>query len=149
VTGADPALGGGTERIRAVGELAYLDTSAYVKLVLREPERAALEAALRRWPARISSVLLRVEAERACARYGEQPWVERARDGLASLALLPLDEAVLRGAAALRPAGLRTLDAIHLATALSTGRRLGVLFSYDDRLCDAARDAGVPVERPA
>lgn len=131
------------------GELAYLDTSAYVKLVLREPEHVALVQALEGWPARISSSLLRVEAERAAARYGEQPWVERARAGLASLALLPLDEQVLGAAAALRPAGLRTLDALHLATALSTGRRLGVLFSYDDRLCDAARAAGVAVERPA
>jgi predicted nucleic acid-binding protein len=130
------------------GGLAYLDTSAYVKLVLREREHAALARALEAWPSRISSALLRVEAERACARYGDVEWVERARSGLTSLALLPLDDDVLRAAGELRPAGLRTLDAIHLATALSTGRRLGVLFSYDDRLCDAASAAGVPVERP-
>lgn len=133
----------------AAGALAYLDTSAYVKLVLREPEHDALRQALVRWPARISSVLLRVEAERACARYGEQPWVQEAQAGLRALSLLPLDERVVRAAAGLRPAGLRTLDAIHLATALSTGRRLGVLFSYDERLCAAASDAGVPVQRPA
>jgi uncharacterized protein len=132
-----------------VGALAYIDTSAYVKLVLREPEHTALQRALERWPARISSVLLRVEAERACARYGEQPWVQRAHAGLRAVSLLPLDERVVVAAAGLRPAGLRTLDAIHLATALSTGRRLGVLFSYDERLCAAASDAGVPVQRPA
>lgn len=131
------------------GPLAYLDTSAYVKLVLREPEHAALARELERWPARISSALLRVEAERACARYGDGGWVERARVGASSLALLPLDDAVLRAAARLTPPGLRTLDAIHLATALSTGRRLGVLFSYDDRLCEAAQAAGVAVARPA
>lgn len=131
------------------GELAYLDTSAYVKLVLREAEHVALARALEAWPARISSALVRVEAERACARYGERPWVERARAGLGSLSLLPIDDGVLRAASALRPAGLRTLDAIHLATALSMGRRLGVLFAYDERLCAAAEAAGVPVQRPA
>jgi predicted nucleic acid-binding protein len=131
-----------------VGAVAFVDTSAYVKLVLGEPEAAALDRALRDWPAHVGSALLRVEAERACARHGEQ-WVARARTGLGGYALLPLDDGVLRAAAVLRPPALRTLDAIHLATALSLGRRLGVLFSYDDRLCDAARDVGVPVARPA
>jgi predicted nucleic acid-binding protein len=132
----------------AEGGLAYLDTSAYVKLVLRESEHVALAGALERWPARISSALLRVEAERTCARYGG-PWVERARAGAATLALLPLDDDVLAAAGELRPARLRTLDALHLATALSVGRRLGALFSYDDRLCAAAEAAGIVVERPA
>lgn len=130
------------------GEIAFLDTSAYVKLVLGEPEAPALDRALRRWPAHAGSALLRVEAERACARHGEE-WVARARAGLGGYALLPIDDDVLSAAAALRPAALRTLDAIHLATALSVGRRLGVLYSYDDRLCDVAAAAGVPVERPA
>lgn len=134
---------------RPRGELAYLDTSAYVKLVLREPEHAALARALERWPARFSSVLLRVEAERTCLRYGAGPWVERARAGIASLALLPLDDDVLAAAAQLPPPLLRSLDALHLATALSVGRRLGVLFSYDERLCAAAGAAGIAVERPA
>ena len=130
------------------GEIAFVDTSAYVKLVLGEPEAPALGRALRDWSTHVGSALLRVEAERACARHGEQ-WVARARTGLGGYALLPLDDGVLAAAAGLRPAGLRTLDAIHLATALSIGRRLGVLFSYDDRLCDAASAAGVPVARPA
>jgi predicted nucleic acid-binding protein len=75
--------------------------------------------------------------------------VERAREGLPALSLLPLDDVVLRAAAALQPAELRTLDALHLATALSIGRKLAVLFSYDDRLCAAATAAGVAVARPA
>ena len=132
----------------SAGAIAFVDTSAYVKLVLGEPEAPALDRALRAWPAHVGSVLLRVEAERACGRHGEE-WVARARQGLGGYALLQLDDAVLRAAAALQPATLRTLDALHLATALSIGRRLGVLFSYDDRLCDAASAAGVAVERPA
>lgn len=130
------------------GEIAFVDTSAYVKLVLGEPEAPALDRALRGWSTHVGSALLRVEAERACARHGEQ-WVARARTGLGGYALLPLDGGVLTAAAALRPSALRTLDAIHLATALSLGRRLGVLFSYDERLCAAASAAGVPVARPA
>jgi predicted nucleic acid-binding protein len=130
------------------GSLAYLDTSAYVKLVLREPEHVALARALERWPARISSALLRAEAERACARYGPA-WARRAREAVATLALLPLDEAVLAAAGELAPPALRTLDALHLATALGVGRRLGVLFSYDERLCAAASAAGIAVERPS
>jgi uncharacterized protein len=135
--------------VSAVGQrqLAYLDTSAYVKLVLDEPERPALARALRACPAHISSVLLRVEAERACARYGPA-WVERAQAGFRGVSFLPLDEAIVGSAAALRPAELRTLDAIHLATALSVGPRRCLLFSYDDRLCAAAAAAGMPVERP-
>ena len=128
--------------------VAYLDASAYVKLVLREPGYEVLLRALDRWPAHVSSVLLRTEAERGCARYGER-FRERALAGLKTVALLPLDEAVLAAAGALRPVELRSLDAIHLATALSVAVRRCVLFSYDDRLSTAAAAAGVPVERPA
>jgi hypothetical protein len=130
------------------GEIAFVDTSAYVKLVLGEPEAPALDEALRGWRAHVGSALLRVEAERACARHGEA-WVARARVGLGGYALLPIDDRVLAAAAALQPPALRTLDAIQLATALSIGRRLGVLFSYDERLCTAAAVAGIAVERPA
>jgi uncharacterized protein len=129
-------------------QLAYLDTSAYVKLVLEEPEHLALAQALRGCAGRISSVLLRVEAERACGRYGES-WAARARAGLGGVSFLPIDEAIVRAAATVRPSELRSLDAIHLATALSVGPRRCVLFSYDDRLSTAAEAAGVPVERPA
>jgi predicted nucleic acid-binding protein len=130
------------------GAIAFVDTSAYVKLVLGEPEAPALDRALRAWSAHAGSTLLRVEAERACARYGEE-WVARAREGLGGYALLPIDDGVVRAAATVPPATLRTLDAIHLATALSVGHRLGVLFSYDERLCDAARAAGIAVEQPS
>ncbi len=95
----------------------------------------------------MSSRLLTVESVRACARYGPR-FAARALAGLADLALLPLDDAVLRAAAALEPPGLRSLDAVHLATALSLGDRLGVLVCYDERLLDAARAAGVTVVAP-
>ena len=64
------------------------------------------------------------------------------------MSLLPLDEAVLARAKTIAPAQLRTLDAMHLATALSLGTDLAVLVSYDDRLNDAAQAAGLTVLSP-
>lgn len=96
----------------------------------------------------MSSALMLVEAVRACARYGDE-YAEAARSGLEAVALLPIDDHVLERAAGLRPQGLRSLDAIHLATALSLEADLGVVLSYDERLCEAARDCGLRVECPA
>ncbi len=131
-----------------MGTIAYLDTSAYVKLVLGEPESAALREELSRWPARVSSRLLIVESLRACSRYGAA-FAARADAGLSDLALLPMDDALLHAAARLEPSSLRSLDAIHLATALSIRDRVGVVFCYDARLADAAECAGLVVARPA
>jgi predicted nucleic acid-binding protein len=119
-----------------------------VKLPLREREHAALRVDLSQWDGLASSALLRVEAERACARYGAR-FVARVHASLERALLLPLDDTVLDAAAALEPATLRSLDAIHLATALSLGDDLGAMYVYDDRLAAAARAAGIRVEAPA
>ena len=74
--------------------------------------------------------------------------MDRAEAGLSGLALLPIDDRVLHAAATVGPPGLRSLDAIHLATALSVRERLGVLFCYDERLAEAAASAGISVARP-
>ena len=60
-----------------------------------------------------------------------------------------MDDTVLAIARRLDPSELRSLDAIHLATALSIGGDLGALFSYDDRLAAAATAAGLRVLAPA
>ncbi len=127
--------------------LAYLDTSAYVKLPLREPEEVALRGELAEYGGYVSSALLGVEAVRACARYGER-YVEQARAWLLDVALLPLDDSLLDQATAIDPAGLRSLDAIHLATALSVRDDIGAFFSYDERLREAAADHRLPVCPP-
>ncbi len=88
-----------------------------------------------------------VEAVRACRRLGDEV-AASAEAGLADLALLPLDPAVLAVARRLDPPELRSLDAIHLATALSIGPDLGAVFSYDDRLIAAALAAGLTVLSP-
>lgn len=118
-----------------------------MKLPLREPEVKALLHALADWEGYVSSALLGTEAIRACRRYGEQ-YAEYARSFLEGLALLLLDDAVLDQAASIDPAGMRSLDALHLATALSIREDIGVLFTYDERLATAAASHGLPVAQP-
>ena len=60
-----------------------------------------------------------------------------------------VDDAVLDGAAAIDPAELRSLDAVHLATALGIGERLDGVVTYDARLREAADLAGLTVLMPA
>jgi predicted nucleic acid-binding protein len=119
-----------------------------VKLPFREAEHVALRRELRRWGGLASSALLSVEARRAAGRYGPR-YVGRVSEALAGVSLVAIDDRVLAAAAALEPAELRSLDAIHLATALSLGGDLGVMYVYDERLADAARAVGVRVEAPA
>jgi predicted nucleic acid-binding protein len=127
--------------------LAYLDSSAYVKLPLREVGHEALLEELAEWDGYVSSSLLAVEAIRACGRYGIE-YATEARAFLEGVALLPLDDAVLDGAASLDPAKLRSLDALHLATALSVRNEIGVFLAYDDRLVAAAVSHGLAVSGP-
>jgi predicted nucleic acid-binding protein len=124
-----------------------VDTSAYVKLPLGEPEADALRAELQQWDGAVSSALLAVEAVRACARYGPA-YAEQARMGLPTVALLPLDDDVLAAAAALEPSSLRSLDALHLATALSVREDVGAVLAYDGRLLEAAASAGLATASP-
>jgi predicted nucleic acid-binding protein len=118
-----------------------------VKLPLQETELGALIGQLAEWDGYVSSALLGVEAIRACQRYGEG-YAEDARSFIVDVALLPLDDAVLDEAASLGPTRLRSLDALHLATALSIRDEIGALFTYDDRLAEAAADRGLVVAQP-
>ena len=130
------------------GALLYLDSSALVKVMVPEPESRALREALRSWPELVSSVVAEIEVERVGRRLGGGA-IRRARSVLARIAHVELDEEVRRRAAALGPAELGTLDAIHLATALTLGDDLGALCAYDTRLLDAAAATGVDVVAPA
>jgi predicted nucleic acid-binding protein len=129
--------------------VAYLDSSAFVKLVGREPESGAFVRELRRWGRRTASELLRVEVLRAARRHSSP--VDPLRLGLELLrgvTLQPLTGAVMQRAVKLDPVQLGTLDALHLATALDLGSQLGAFFTYDRRLGAAAREAGLPVLAP-
>ncbi len=118
-----------------------------MKLIVEEPESGALHRELGRWSAWTSSALLGVEAVRACRRWGDSV-ADSADASLSDVALVPMDDAVLAAARRLDPIELRSVDAIHLATALSIGTDLGALFSYDDRLTAAAVAAGLYVLTP-
>jgi uncharacterized protein len=129
------------------GQLLYLDSSAIVKLVVPEPETQALRELLRSWPERVSSVVARIEVGRVARRIGGGA-VRRARTVLSRIALVGLDEPVVRLAAALGPSELRLLHAIHLATAISLRRDLGALCAYDVRLGSAAVAKSIEVLTP-
>jgi len=128
----------------------YVDSSALLKLVLSEPESPALEQALSRWPDRISSVLLPIECRRIVLRAGNPPEVvDRLAKELSGVALIRLEEAVQTLAGTIGPPRLRSLDAIHLASALSIGDYPEAFVTYDERLADAARAVGLNVLMPA
>ena len=118
-----------------------------MKLIVDEPESVALYEELAGWSAWTSSALLGAEAVRACRRLGEAV-ADSAEASLSDIALIPMDDQVLAVARRLDPSELRSLDAIHLATALSIGTDLGALFSYDDRLAAAAAAEGLRVLAP-
>jgi uncharacterized protein len=127
----------------------YLDTSAVLKLIVQEDESDALEAWLgeRGNVPRATSALTRVELVRACRRL-DPDLVPAATGLLRGLDTVPLRDRVLDTAAALPDRDLRSLDALHLASALTLGDALDVLVAYDHRLLDAAARAGVPTGAP-
>lgn len=121
----------------------YLDTSALMKLVVAEPETEALRAwlaAADREP--VSCDLARTELMRAVRRLAPDR-VVRAREVLDAVTLLQVTTADFEEAGRLEPGITRSLDAVHLAAALSLGDDLDGLVTYDERLVDAARANGV------
>lgn len=128
----------------------YLDASALVKLATVEAESLSLRRHLDRYDDRVTSRLARVEVMRALLRRGSSG--EAAPDAVSTVfdgvSLVELDESVVAVAAQLDPPALRSLDAIHLASALALGDELDAFVTYDGRLADAARGAGMRVVSP-
>lgn len=128
--------------------MIYLDSSALVKRVREELESAALA----RWLAEqddqiaISSSLVRVEVVRAVTADGPEV-IARARKIFQELNHVQLTYGLLDVAANLT-FPLRSLDAIHLASAMRAGRELTAFVAYDRRLLAAAKDAGLPTVAP-
>jgi len=127
--------------------LLYLDTSAAVKLLLLEEESLAIRAYVsdQDWA---SSALLRTELVRAVVRV-DPSVVPRALDLLLQPRLLAIEARILDTAARLSPPSLRSLDAIHLASALELRDELTAFVAYDDRLLAAASALGMPVASPS
>ena len=127
----------------------YLDSSALIKLVFEEHETDALEAFLRDRPLRLSSSLARVEVMRAARTVGDELVATHAHAVLGAVELIAPDAALLADAARLDPLPLRTLDAVHLATAVALAADIEGMVVYDRRLAAAARQAGLTVWAPA
>jgi uncharacterized protein len=129
--------------------MIYLDSAAVVKLAHVEPESPALrdwldERAETGW---ISSVLTEIESFRALARYVPDA-VSRLPAVLDQIDLIDLDPRIWILAWAVQPVTVRSLDAIHLGTALYSRSGLTSFATYDARLLDAARTAGLQVDSP-
>ena len=130
--------------------MIYLDSAAVVKLVHAEPESVALrnwldERAEIQW---ISSVLSEIESFRALARYAPEA-VSRLPAVLDQIDLIDLDQRIRMLAQTVTPATVRSLDVIHLGTALRSRSSLTSFVTYDKRLLDAAQAAGLPIDAPA
>ncbi|MGO8888046.1 MAG: type II toxin-antitoxin system VapC family toxin [Streptosporangiaceae bacterium] len=129
--------------------MIYLDTSAALKLVKPEPETAALNAwlAQRADVPKVSSRLLRIELHRAVLR-GAPARLPQAQRLLMWIDLVSID-AVAGTAEVIGGTQLRSLDAIHLATAEHLQAGLSAFVAYDVRLASAASSLGLPVTAPA
>jgi predicted nucleic acid-binding protein len=127
----------------------YLDTSAFVKLVWAEPESEVLSRFLTRRPATplVSSSLISVETRRAVQR--EDPSaLARADLLLTRVGRIGMTASLVESASRLPDRSLRSLDAIHLATALLLRDDLDVFVTYDKRLATAAEIYRLPVDSP-
>lgn len=125
--------------------MLYLDTSAFLKLVVEEEHSPDLRPALSGhtpW----SSALLDVEAHRAGRRLGLD--AREIADALDAVSLVSPSESTFAAARTLRPDTLRTLDALHLATALELGADLDAVVVYDRRLAHGCDEADVAVVTP-
>ena len=129
--------------------MIYLDASALMKLVRLEAETDALREWLHLHSEQpvVSSELGRVEVLRAARRVGG-PVLAEARAVVGDLDLIPLDRAVQDVACDIGGPMLRTVDALHLASALLLGDALTAFIAYDHRLTDGARAAGLVVATP-
>ena len=126
--------------------MIYLDASALVTFIVRRPHVEALEKFLgSRQTRTCTSTIGFVETVRTCDQVGVFPNLMAAL--LRDHAEIRLTDTV-RDAAAKAPGIVRSLDAIHIASAEQLGSELTALVTYDVRMADAAREAGLPVAMP-
>lgn len=129
--------------------MIYLDSSALVKLAVVEAGTAALTRFLAEHEdqARATSEIARVEVTRAVMRVLPTALLQ-AHHVVARTHKVALTAQVLTTAASLQPQSLRSLDAVHLASALALGGRLTAFICYDERLNTAAQALNLPVTTP-
>lgn len=127
--------------------LTYVDSSAIVKLAVAEPESRALRRFLSRRQPLVSSALARTEVARALMPSGLEA-VSRGEEVLRRIQLVRVNDRVLTAAGRMQPLELRSLDAIHLASARELGSSVKQIVTYDERMTAAATAAGWSVAAP-
>lgn len=125
----------------------YLDSSALAKLVVREPESHDLRHFLTQSRLMVTSVISATEIRRAAQRISNAA-VEATPRVMSIVAQMDVTRDLLLAAAKVQPAHLRTLDAIHLATAMDLSSELDSFITYNIKLAEAAVLAGLRVEQP-
>ena len=130
------------------GSVWYLDTSAFVKQLRREPESVALRRWLESHLEVVSSDLLRTEARRS-AMIAPQEVRLRCEELLEAITLIRLTPELFDRAGTLGPQGRRSLDALHLASALALGEELAGVVAYDRRLLAAAAALEIATVSPS
>jgi predicted nucleic acid-binding protein len=125
----------------------YVDTSVLGRVLLGEPEAAAILRELAAFESRVASRLLRIELRRLALRHGLD---SDATALVGAIAIVPFDDETLTRAETLPPASVATLDAIHLATAvrLAQAGLVDAVMTYDARLAGGAREHGLAVLAP-
>ncbi|UEA81734.1 type II toxin-antitoxin system VapC family toxin [Tsukamurella paurometabola] len=132
--------------------MIYMDTSALTKLIIAEQESDALTV----WVAEqaeahetlTTSDVGRIELMRTAARRDDDEIFDHARYVANWINGASVTEEIVAGAEHIGPPSLRSLDAIHLASAVSIRELVSAFVSYDKRLLDAARAEGLPVVSP-
>ena len=127
--------------------VTYVDSSAIVKLAVAEPESTALRQYLSRRRPLVSSTLAQTEVARALMPSGPEA-VARGEFVLRRIQLLRVNDRVLTEAGQITPTELRSLDAIHLASARQLGASVRQIVTYDERMAEAAKACGWAVSSP-
>lgn len=127
--------------------LVYLESSAAVKLIIDEAEGTALKRWLSAWPMRVTSELTAIELVRVVRRRKPHA-IAQVDTALSLVSLRPVTDEVVILAGLVEPVTLKTLDAIHLATAVMLREAIGCFVTYDERLAAAARAVDLPVAAP-
>jgi len=133
-----------------IGSILYLDSSALVKLIVPEAETVPLLRFMLSWPYRLASQVGFVEVHRAVRRVSRDYELQRrAEEVLSTIHFMDIYMDILGEASLLEPLHLRSLDAIHIASALSLGREVGGFVTYDRNMTEAARRMKLNVLAPA
>lgn len=131
-------------------QVAYLDASAMIKLARVEPHSDACRRFLSTQPTDlVSSQIVVTETHRSLRRLADSDQPAAALDDYFQfMFLLSINEQLVRDAAALAPTTLRTLDALHVASALRMRNQITAFVTYDLRQAAAATLVGLPVVTP-